>query len=90
MHAAGSVQSAGDGRQEVQVTAMGPDADPCTWQSCVPPFRQGPCLACLVEAALCSGASSARQRPRGSAGSCCRLNSLSITPLIILRGSLGT
>ena len=33
----------------------GPDTASCTWQSCVPPSRQGPCRECLGEGVLRSG-----------------------------------
>ena len=41
----------------------GPDTAPCTWQSCVPSSREGPCLGCLGEAVIRCGACSAAKRP---------------------------
>ena len=38
----------------------GPDTAPCTWQSSVPPSRQGPYLGCLGEAAAPGPRSRAR------------------------------
>ena len=60
-------RSAGDGRQEIQPTAMVPIELPSTLQSCLPPSRRGPCPGGRGEGALRSCASSLAQRPRGSA-----------------------
>ena len=45
----------------------GPDPAPCTWQSCVPSSREGPCLGCCMDGAVIKQFSVPVPVPRSSA-----------------------